>query len=312
MKEKALFSRIDRRRFLAHVGMGLAAGIGAGLDSMSSAQAVEPIHRPGKPRLRLSMAAYSFRDYFKPNAKPKMDLHRFIDYCADHSCDGTELTSYYFPKNLTRDYLIEIKRHAFLRGLDISGTAVGNNFALPDGPDYRSQIALVKQWIDYAAVFGAPHIRVFAGRAKGIDKKEAKKQCIRALEECGDYAAKYGIWLGLENHGGIVADVNDLLDIIRSVQSRWVGVNLDTGNFWATDNPYHDMERLAPYAVNVQYKVKIRWPGRGKVPSDPKRIKAILENAGYQGYVALEYEENDPWGEIPQWLARLREVFEGG
>src|SRR5690242_8181164 len=64
----------------------------------------EPIKRAGAPRLLLSLAAYSFRDYFKDsnakrNAKPdpdkQIDLLQFIDYCADHGCQGTELTSYY-------------------------------------------------------------------------------------------------------------------------------------------------------------------------------------------------------------------------
>ena len=58
--------------------------------------AIEPLNRKGKPRLRLSLAAYSFRDQFKD---PKlMTLPRFIDMCADEGLEGTELTSYYFPK----------------------------------------------------------------------------------------------------------------------------------------------------------------------------------------------------------------------
>jgi len=301
---------ITRREFLGKVlpasGAGLAAAAGGfGLP----ARAIEPIRRKGRCRLRLSMAAYSFRDYFRAGANPHIDLHDFIDYCADHGCEGTELTSYYFPPDPTREYLIGLKRHAFLRGLTVSGTAVGNNFALPEGPAFRAQVQMVKDWIDRAVVLGAPHIRVFAGSPKGIDEKEAIRRCVLALEECGEYASRRGVWLGLENHGGLVGNVRRLLEIVRAVKSRWVGVNLDTGNFYQTDDPYRDMALLAPYAVNVQFKVRINWPGKGRVPSDPDRVASILREVSYQGFVALEYEEKAPWKEIPGWLEKLSRAF---
>lgn len=147
-------------------------------------------------------------------------------------------TGYYFPKEITPAFLAGLKRHAHLRGVDVSGTAVGNNFAQPDGAERDQQIAHVKTWVDHAAALGAPHIRVFAGEAKGLDRAAAKRQCIRALEDCGEYAGGKGIWLGLENHGGIVADVADLLDIVTAVKSPGVGVNLDSGNFYSEADPY--------------------------------------------------------------------------
>lgn len=293
----------SRRTFIKSAFVGLSILI------IPPSRGLQPLQRTGKARFRLSLAAYSFREYFSSKATPHIDLHDFINFCADHGCDATELTSYYFPTQLTQEYLIELKRHAFLRGLAISGTAVGNNFALPDGEELRHQIQLVKEWIYRAAVMGAPHVRVFAGSTKGLSKEEAKRQCIKALEECGEHAAKYGVWLGLENHGGIVARVEDLLDIIRSVQNKWIGVNLDTGNFYETEDPYQDMEKLAPYAVNVQFKVRINWPGKGRIPTDVDRVFKILKNAGYQGYIALEYEEQDPWNQIPRWLQILREAI---
>jgi sugar phosphate isomerase/epimerase len=102
----------------------------------------------------------------------------------------------------------------------------------------------------------APHIRVFAGNKGALELVEAKKLCVEALEECADYAGGKGIFLGLENHGGIVAEASDLLDIVRSVKSPWLGINLDGGNF-RTDDPYADLARCAPYAVNVQWKVEV-------------------------------------------------------
>ena len=287
---------------------------GAGLLSPLGSQAVEPLKRSGKPRLQLSLAAYSFRDTFKHKDPAKrITLDDFIDYCADHGCAGAELTSYYFPPNFGDDYLIKLKRHAFLRGVAISGSAVANNFALTPGAKRDENIALVKKWVDHCAILSAPHIRVFAWPATiDMPLADAKKLCIQALKDCGDYAGKKGIFLGIENHGDIAARPDDLLEIITAVKSPWVGINLDTGNF-QTDDPYADLVRCAPYAVNVQIKVEIKPRGKKeKEPADLKRLTQILRDANYQGFVALEYEAKpDPWQAVPEWLKKLNELFAG-
>src|SRR5207248_2023692 len=124
-----------------------------------------------------------------------------------------------------------------------------------------------------------------------------------------DYASSRGVVLGLENHGGIVAEPDDLLEIVRAVQSPWFGVNLDTGNF-QTDDPYADLARCAPYAVNVQIKTEIQRRGKTKELADLPRLVKILRDANYQGYVALEYEAaEDPWQAVPRVLAQLRTLF---
>jgi len=285
-----------------------------------TARAIEPFQRSGPPRLLLGLAAYSFREYFKdadhkrektiPSAE-RIDLFEFIDYCADHGCDGTELTSYYFPNDLTSEYLLRLRRHAFLRGIAISGTAVGNTFTHPTGEKRAREIAHTKKWIDHAVVLGAPHIRVFAGSIQGTSKEEAKKLCIAALEECAEYAGSKGIFLGIENHGGIVAEAEDLLEIVRALNSPWLGINLDTGNFHTTD-PYADLARCAPYAVNVQLKVEVQKRGGKKEAADLPRLIKTLRDARYQGYVTLEYEAaEDPRIAIPRHLARVQELIRG-
>lgn len=302
-------SKISRRNFLeasAQTGLTLA-GFGL-LENLS--RAIEPIKRLGKPRFFLSLAAYSFRDFFNSkDPEKKIDLFKFIDFCAEQGCDGTELTSYYFPTPLTDDYLIKIKRHCFLRGIEVSGTACGNNFALPKGEKLTDQINSVKKWIDHAAVMGAPHIRVFAGTAaKGLTDAEARKMCIASLEECCDYAGKKGIFLGLENHGGIVAEADGLLEIVKAVKSPWLGINLDTGNFHTAD-PYGDIAKIAPYAVNVQIKADMKKKDAAEKESvDLPRIFKILRETNYQGYVALEYEAKDPWTNVPGLLKRMQEL----
>ncbi|MSR66501.1 MAG: sugar phosphate isomerase/epimerase [Pedosphaera sp.] len=297
---------LKRRQFLAIALPAVAA---------ASLHAAEPFARQGKARLRLGLAAYSFRSFFKDgNSKAApagraIDLFGFIDFCADNGCDGAELTSYYFPKDPTEEFLIKLRRHAFLRAVAISGTAVGNNFTHPAGEERTRQIASVKQWIDRAAILGAPHIRVFAGVAKGITEAESDRNIISALEECSAYAGKRGLFLGLENHDSI-GNAARLLALVRAVKSPWLGVNLDTGNFH-TEDPYEDIALTAPFAVNVQLKVELRRRGaKASEPADlPRKIK-LLREANYQGYVTLEYEAaQDPWTAVPPYLKRMRELL---
>ena len=89
-----------RRQFL-HTA--LAAGTGLALGT-TPATAIEPIRRTGKSHLRLSLAAYSYRDLLG-GMNPKLTMADFVSDCAKFGLEGTELTSYYFPKNLTHDYL---------------------------------------------------------------------------------------------------------------------------------------------------------------------------------------------------------------
>lgn len=91
--------------------------------------AIKPIQRnSGVAKFKFSLAAYSYRDLLT-SKPPKLSLDEdFISDCAKMGLEGTELTSYYFPQPVTPEYLCKLKDHAFRLGLDISGTAVGNDF----------------------------------------------------------------------------------------------------------------------------------------------------------------------------------------
>jgi sugar phosphate isomerase/epimerase len=108
----------------------------------------------------------------------------------------------------------------------------GNSFTNPEAESAMPN-AVVKKWVDHAAVLGALHIRVFAGALQkgGHFFEKAKELSISALEECGEYAGGRRDFSRSENHGGIVAEPAALLEIVRAVKSQWVGINLDTGNF---------------------------------------------------------------------------------
>jgi len=174
----------------------------------------EPYVRTGAPRLTLGLAAYSFRNYFKssrgkPNEKIPVDqqieMTDFIAFCAKHHCKGAELTSYFFDTDVSDAYLVKCRDLAKDSGVEICGTAVGNNFSWPKGaPERAEQMAYVKDWIDRAAVLGAPHIRVFAGaHPKGVGPEDAERNAVEALEEAAEYAGQKKIYLGIENHDSI-------------------------------------------------------------------------------------------------------------
>jgi sugar phosphate isomerase/epimerase len=297
---------LSRRSFVS----ASAALTGAALAGVpAAARAIEPIARNGQAKFKFSLAAYSYRDLLG-GMNPKLTMNDFVADCAKFNLEGTELTSYYFPKNVTHDYLRTLVQQCFRLGLDVSGTAVGNDFGHPPGEERLKQIAATKQWIDFAAVLGAPVIRIFAGhQQKDSTAAQAHSLMVSGIEECCEYAGKHGIYLALENHGGPTATADGLLSFVRDVNSPWFGVNLDTGNFASAD-VYGDLAKVAPYAVNVQIKVVVSDDKGKKSPSDFKKLAALLREAHYRGYIVLEFEEKgDPREECPKYLDQLREAF---
>jgi len=272
-------SRQNRRTFMQHASVA-AVGVLASA-SAGPLAAIEHIARGFGSKFKFSLAAYSYRDLLTGKT-PKMSLEDFISDCAAMGLEGTELTGYYFPAEPSSEYLNKLKQHCFRLGLDISGTAVGNDFCHPAGPERDKQIKYVKTWIDRAAQLGAPVIRIFSGQPHGQSKDDAQKLAIAAIEECCQYAGEHGVYLALENHGGLTAEVDDMLAIVKGVQSPWFGVNLDTGNFHSADL-YGDLAKVAPYAVNVQVKVVVSGPSGKKEPSDFARLAEILKSSGYRG-----------------------------
>lgn len=292
---------ILRRSFVA----GTAGLAGLALWNRK-AVAIDPFRRLAPGRMQLSLAAYSLRDKLTQGG---WDLFNFIDYCHQQGLSGAELTSYYFPKDITDQYLVELKQHCHLRGVTISGGAIRNDFCQNDPAKLAADIEHTKKWIDYYAILGAPVIRIFAGnQPKNESWSDTVDRCVQACETVCEYAAKKGVYLGLENHGGVTAKAEGLLEIVSKVQAKSFGVNFDSGNFQSTQDPYEELEQIAPYAVNAQLKVEITANGV-KGETDLQRVVDILRRSAYSGWVALEYEaKEDPLEAIPKWLSKLKSI----
>lgn len=304
--------QLTRRQVLG-AGLGLAVGTAA---RTSGAAAVAPKPSVGSgtiaSQLNPSLAAYSFRQYLprvERNKTGTMTLGDLFDLAAVWRLSAIEPTAYYFTSE-DKAYIHALKAKAFRLGLDISGTAVGNNFCLPPGEERNAQIGYVKRWVDNAVELGAPVIRVFAGRKNdAIERERAFTYAMDCMKECCDYAGSRGVFLAIENHGYLTEQADDVLKVLDTVNNEWFGINLDTGNF--DDHPYRDMAVMAPKAINVQVKAMLPTEdGSGEEEADFARIICILRDANYRGYVALEYEEEeDAMTAVPRYLDKLREAI---
>jgi sugar phosphate isomerase/epimerase len=254
--------------------------------------------------VKLSCAAYSYRDYLQ---RGDMSLDGFIDTCADLGLDGIELTAYYF-KDTDPSTLASLKRHAFRAGLDLCATAVGGSFALSDEDARKQHVTMVKQWLDISQRLGSPCLRVFAGPTpEGVHEHTARGWVEAGLTECADHAASCGVMIALENHGGLTSTAAQTIRILRDVDHPWLGLNLDIGNF--KQDPYREIEDCAPDAITTHAKVSSNGPD-GRFNVDYRRVKQILDGAGYRGYLSIKFEEPvDARSGVPAFGKVLREAI---
>jgi sugar phosphate isomerase/epimerase len=294
--------RPNRRGFLA------AAGIAATyLSPRDQSLAIEPFPRARSSNFKLSLAAFSYRQYLAGPDK-SMDLFQFVDLAAELGVDAVELTSYYFPKDVHDDFLHRLRQHAFIRGLDVSGTAVMNDFCLPDGDEAAKEVRHVDQWIDRAAELQAPFVRILSGNwIQGTSDDELEKRVTERIRMLLPHARKRGIALALENHGGGVTTTSaNLLRIMKAIEGSNFGVNLDTGNFHGPD-PYAEIAEAVPYSVNVQLKTEIRREGKSKEPADLAKVIEILREKRYSGYLVVEHTASeDAMTAVPRVVKQVR------
>lgn len=299
---------MKRRDFLVQ---SAAAAAATSLLPMSSTLAIDPLKREVPGKLRLSLAAYSMRKYLADGkqSKKSMDLFDFVDFCYQLGLPGTELTSYYFPEDVNDAYILKLKRHCHLRGITPSGGAIRNDFCQLDAAKVQQDIEHTKLWTDRYALLGAPAIRIFAGTQPKDDSWDATiARCVAACRQVCKYAESKGVWMALENHGGVTTEAKGLLEIVKQVDSPYFGVNFDCGNFKSAD-PYAELEAIAPYAVNAQLKVDLSRAGK-REDTDLERVLKILRDVGYSGWVALEYEAaEEPKEAIPRIIEKLHKMM---
>jgi sugar phosphate isomerase/epimerase len=193
-------------------------------------------------------------------------------------------------------------------GVEIYSISVRSELTKSSAADRRKEVESLYRWIDVANALGASHIRVFGGNVpKGVTEEQAVPWVVECLQRSADYAATKGVILGLENHGGICTRAERILEMVNKVDSPWVAVNLDTGNF--RTESFKQIEMCLPQSVNIQVKVEMLDDSGKRVRQDWDRVVRMIAASGYKGYLALEYEAAEPAIEaVPRLMAQLREL----
>ena len=249
-----------------------------------------------QPEVKITLNAYSFNDLLlAKHQKDKQTLYslfNLMDWCASQKIEAIDLTGYYFPgypEVPSDEYIAQLRNKAKQLGLVITGTGIRNNFASPDPAVRAADIELAKKWVVVASKLGAPVLRVFAGEIpQGYEDKwdEVAGWMIDAYKQCAVEGEKYGVKIGIQNHGDMLQTADQCLKVLKGVDSKWAGLIVDTGNFKTAD-PYVDIEITAPYAVNWQIKESAFGIG-SPIRTDSERLMKIFKKTGVKGYFPIE------------------------
>ena len=240
--------------------------------------------------------------------------------------DGLEILQRQLT-DTSRSALNEIKRHAFGLGLDLMGYSTHQGFVSPDEEKRKRNMAHTTDCLEQAYQLGISTMRVNTGTwgtSKSFDDLMANKGIEPPLEGHSDEegfawvidaygqlaseAKKRGVVMGLENHWGLGRTAAGVIRVVEAVNSPWLRATLDTGNF--LEDKYEQMTALAPHCALVQAKTYYGGGTWYTLDLDYARIAEILANAGYRGYISLEFEgRDDILSGIRKSLAELRKHF---
>jgi sugar phosphate isomerase/epimerase len=307
----------SRRSFLAGSAALAAAAIPARADL--------PAPTPRRHGNRIGVSTYSFWQFKNADLR---SINKCIDLAADMGFDGVELLHRQMEDE-SPGTLQKIKQRAFLLGLDLMGFSTHQSFLFADKAERDKNVDITNHQIELAYALGIPTMRVNTGtwktsknfdelmKNKGIEPtlpgftdEDGYAWVIDGFSKCVKTAEKCGVTLGLENHWGLGRTPEGVLRVVNTINSPWLQVTLDTGNF--LEEPYEKLEMLAPKAALVQAKT---YYGGGlwyTLDLDYDRIAAMLRKHNYRGYISLEFEgKDDPRTAVPRSLALLRKAFAG-
>jgi len=284
-------------------------------------QAAQPA--PKKRRNRIAVSTYSFWQF---RNKELRDLEKCIDLAAEMGFDGVELLLRQFTDE-SNGYLQKLKRRAFVNGLDLCGFSTHQGFVYTDAKERQKNIDLTIQQLELAYALGIPTMRLNTGRwntiksfdelmankgiepnLPGVSDDEGFKWVIDSIEKCLKTAEKCGVTMGLENHWGLGRTAAGVMKIVDAINSPWLQVTMDTGNF--LEDQYPQLEKLAPKAVLVQAKTYFGGGLWYTLDIDYAKVASILQKVSYQGYISLEFEgKESPLTAIPKSLELLRKAI---
>ena len=272
---------------------------------------------------KIGLSSYSFW-HFDSSVKPTMNY--CIDKASAMGFDGIEFLLVQMS-SVDNNHLQNLKKQAFDVGLDIMGLSTHQGFVNPS-KEYRDKnIKKTIDQIEIAYKLGIPTMRINTGRwgtsesfdtlmenkgieppIKGYTDEDAFPWVIESIEKCIPIAKKCGVVLGLENHWGLGISAYGVKRIVDAIDSPWLRVTLDTGNF--LEDRDNQIEMLAPYACLIQAKTYYGGGVWYQLDIDYNKIGSVMRKNNYKGYISLEFEGNEnPDVAVPKSLKLLRDSF---
>ncbi|MCZ6514618.1 MAG: sugar phosphate isomerase/epimerase, partial [Acidobacteria bacterium] len=277
---------------------------------------------PTPKTIKLGISTYSYW-HFKETKYP---CEKVIENAAALGVDAVEILHRQMESESV-EYMNKLKRTAWANGLDLNMLSIHQDFVDPDAEKRQEAIDHTKHCINLAEQMGIPSIRLNTGRwgttksfdelmakggqeppLEGYTDEDAFKWVIESIEKCLPHAEKAGVVMAIENHWGLSTKPENLLRIYKAIESPWLGMNVDTGNY--VGDPYPQFEQLAPYADIIQAKTYYGGGVWYTLELDYDRVAAILRKHDSRGYISLEFEgREDPQTAIPKSLGVLRKAF---
>jgi len=293
-------------------GLGLVTGIplltSCGAPPTNTAEETTD-NQPAKQNaaelfFKISLAQWSLHKTFFDG---KLDN---LDFAAkaknDFGIEAIEYVNQFFKdKAEDQTYLAEMKKRAADNGVKSLLIMIDGEGGLGDTDDAKRKEAVENhyKWVEAAKFLGCHSIRVNAyGEGMAAD---VGKAAINGLGSLAEFAAKSDINVIVENHGGYSSNGMWLSNVMKQINLPNCGTLPDFGNFclkqteeekWADRtcldeyDRYKGVRELMPHAKAVSAKSHDFDENGNETKTDYKQMLEIVKNAGYTGYIGVEYE----------------------
>ena len=279
----ATSTSIDRRGFLAAAAAAIAA-------SQAWAKGWAADSPAAMPLFQISLAEWSLHRTLFAGKLDNLDFPRAAK--QQFGIDAVEYVNQFF-KDKAKDaaYLADLAKRAKDEGVTnvlIMCDGLGN-LGDPEGAARTKAIENHFPWVEAAKRLGCHSIRVNAA-SKG-SPEEQQKLAADGLSRLSDYAAQMDMAVLVENHGGLSSNGEWLAGVMKLVNKPNCGTLPDFGNFHDYDR-YRGVEELLPFAKGVSAKSHEFDADGNEVRTDYRRMLRMVVDAGYRGWVGVEYEGN--------------------
>ncbi len=250
-----------------------------------------------EPLFRISLAEWSFHRALFGGGLTHLD---FITRARrDYGLDGVEYVNQFFmDKAQDAAYLREMKSRTAgegVRSLLIMCDSEGD-LGDPSESGRARAVENHRKWVEAAATLGCHSVRVNARSHPDLPYEEQERLAADGLRRLCELADPHGIGVLVENHGGLSSNGAWLSGVMKRVAHPRIGTLPDFGNFRVRETPeewydrYKGVAELMPFARAVSAKSHDFDENGAETHTDFLKMMRIVLDAGYRGYVGIEYE----------------------